>query len=248
VGKKVLQMAEELGIRIVLNDPPRMRSEGLCGFVTLDGLVREADIITFHVPLNMEGEDKTYHLADDTFFEKINPGTIIINSSRGEVVKTGALKNALHSGLLKAAVIDVWENEPNIDPELMKMLDLATPHIAGYSLDGKANGTAMSVNALCNYFNLPYDNWFPQDIPSIEQNKITINCVDKDTGQVLTEAVSHTYNIKSDSDRLKGQMEQFEKFRGEYPLRREYVAYEVDLVNGNDEFKKVLEKFGFIVV
>ena len=247
VGKKILRMAEELGVRIVLNDPPRMRKEGLCGFVSLEGLLREADIITFHVPLNMDGEDKTFHLANDTFFEKVNQGTIIINSSRGEVIETSAIKNALKNKKIDAAIIDVWENEPEIDKELMKMADITTPHIAGYSLDGKANGTAMSVNALCEFFNLPYKDWFPADVTPIEDSTIVIECKNKSVEDIVMEAVAHTYDIIRDSQTLKNNIKTFEKQRGDYPLRREYQAYEVTLVDGNEEIENSLLKIGFVI-
>ena len=245
VGKKVLKMAEALGMRIVLNDPPRMREEGLCGFVSMEGLLKEADIITFHTPLNMTGEDKTFHLANEDFFNKVLPGTIIINSSRGEVVETNALKNALKSGRVNGAVIDVWENEPGLDEELLSLTDIGTTHIAGYSLDGKANGTAMSVNALCTFFKLPYKNWFPSDVTPVPDNIITIDSNGKSDEQVLLEAVQQTFNIEADSAILKNKTMSFEKYRGEYPLRREYPAYKVVLKNGNDKMLNVLSDFGF---
>lgn len=247
VGKKVLKMAEDLGLRIVINDPPRSRKEGLCGFVSLEGILREADIITFHVPLNMDGEDKTYHLADTSFFEKVNPGTFIINSSRGEVVDTIALKDALDGDKLAGAVIDVWEYEPEIDQELLQKVDIGTPHIAGYSLDGKANGTSMSVNALCKFFNLPYTGWEPATITPIDDNLIEIDCNGKTNEDVLLEAVDATFQLESDSNALKANPEVFEKYRGEYPLRREYQAYKVYLENATDEMNSLLLKYGFIL-
>jgi erythronate-4-phosphate dehydrogenase len=248
VGKKVLRMAEDLGLRIVLNDPPRMRNEGGCGFVSIETLLREADILTFHVPLNTEGNDKTYHLADDVFFEKVNPGAFIINSSRGEVVDTQALKRAIQSGKIQGAVIDVWENEPDIDLELMGMADLATPHIAGYSLDGKANGTAMSVNAICSFFGFPFKDWEPCEIPHVANNILKMDGKGKPPARVLLEAVCKTYDIVNDHNTLTGNPGTFEKQRGEYPIRREYRAYSIQLEGGSTETGQLLAKYGFLVI
>ena len=248
VGSKVLNMAEELGMRIVLNDPPRMRSEGLCGFISLNGIINEADILTFHVPLNHEGTDKTYHMVDSGFFNKLKREVFIINSSRGEIIETNALKNAIKSGLVRDAVIDVWENEPGIDTELLSLVEIGTSHIAGYSLDGKAKGTAMSVNALSKFFNLPYIDWYPSGLPPVPDNLITVNCNGKSTEHILAEAVSSTYNITDDSRVLKADPGLFENYRGNYPLRREYGAYKVKIINEEGNIREVLTKSGFSVI
>ena len=146
VGRKIVKLGEWLGMRVILCDPPRSRIEGTCGYVSLEGVIRECDIITCHVPLNLVGHDQTYHLINERILQKVNPGTIIINTSRGEVVDNIALKNELKSrSRLQASVLDVWENEPLIDKELVELVDIVSPHIAGYSADGKANATAMTV-------------------------------------------------------------------------------------------------------
>lgn len=247
VGKKIVRLAETLGMRVVLNDPPLALSQGPCGYVSLEGLMHEADIITLHVPLTMEGNFKTWHLFDEQKLKKLNKGTILINSSRGEVVDNIALKNALTSNHLKGAVLDVWENEPNIDLELMKKLDLTTPHIAGYSSDGKANGTAMSVKALCEFFNLRLYNWFPDNVPQPPSPEFKIDAEKLTLQQVLCEAIEKTYTVRSDDERLRKSPSDFEKQRGEYPLRREFTAYTVDLKNGTSEMKERLKELGFKV-
>ncbi|MDP3582352.1 MAG: 4-phosphoerythronate dehydrogenase, partial [Ignavibacteria bacterium] len=179
VGSKVEKLASALGMKVLLNDPPRARKEGGEKFVSLDELVEKSDIITFHVPLNKAGVDKTFHLADEKFFEKFNKSKIMINSSRGEVVETNALKLAVKDGSVSDLVLDVWENEPNIDSELLELTDIATPHIAGYSADGKANGTAICVNALSEYFNLGLEkNWYPKEIPNpVNSSIIEMDCL-----------------------------------------------------------------------
>ena len=170
VGRKVEKIAKIFGMKVLLNDPPRERKEGSEKFVSLDYLLHNSDIITFHVPLNKSGEDKTFHLADSNFFEKFNNNKIFINTSRGEVVDTVSLKNAVKNKTVKACVLDVWENEPQIDKELLNLVDISTPHIAGYSVEGKANGTAACVNALNDFFSLGLErNWYPNHLPSIEQ-------------------------------------------------------------------------------
>ena len=245
VGKKVVKLAEYLGMRVLLNDPPRQRSEVPCQFISLDGIFREADIITFHVPLNREGQDKTYHLADEQFFGKLLPGTILINSSRGEVVNNSALKEALKSGQVAGAVLDVWENEPEIDTELLKMVDIATPHIAGYSADGKANGTTMSIRALSSYFNLGIDDWEPEEVLQPGSSSFQIDCYGKENGQVIGEAILKTYNVLADDKRLRDSVNTFEQQRGNYPLRREFPAYEIELKNSDQRLEHTLRKLGF---
>jgi len=122
VGNKVVQIAEMLGMQVYLCDPPRVRQEGACGFISMDGILRECDIITFHVPLNYEGQDKTLHMIDEDLIRRIKPGSFVINTSRGEVADNVALKTALEKNKLAGVVLDVWENEPAIDLELQTLL------------------------------------------------------------------------------------------------------------------------------
>ena len=202
VGSKIEKFAKILGMNVLLNDPPRARNEGDKFFVDLDTLLKESDIVTLHVPLNIVGEDKTYHLFNDRLIRKMKKGAWLINSSRGEVAETSAVKRALCSGKIGGVVMDVWENEPDIDCELLEKAFLATPHIAGYSTDGKANGTAMIVNALSSIFNLPIRNWYPGIIPQPHTPEITINAKNKDPEDVIREAVFYTYNINEDDIKL----------------------------------------------
>ncbi len=245
VGSKIVRLAEQLEIYVYLNDPPRERKEGSCQFISLDGILRECDIITLHVPLNMEGIDRTYHMVDSLFFSKLNKGTIIINSSRGEVVDSAALKDAVQSGLLEAVVMDVWEDEPSIDIDLLRLADIATPHIAGYSADGKANGTMMSVRALSSFFDLGIDNWIPSGIPEPSENKISVNCRGKSDDIIVQEAIMATYRILEDDTRLRESVSSFERLRGEYPLRREFPAYVVILDEKRPQARRSLKRLGF---
>lgn len=247
VGTKVEKLAKAIGMNVLLCDPPRQRNEGGNQFVSLDELVKKSDIITFHVPLNKSGEDKTFHLADEKFFESFTKSKIIFNSSRGEVVETNALKNAIKSGIVSDAVLDVWENEPNIDIELLELVDFATPHIAGYSADGKANGTAMSVNALAKFFNFDlHDNWYPGEVPFASNSPIIdFDCSGLKENEIISRVFLHTYKIEEDDRRLRESVQTFEKQRGDYPVRRELCNYSLGLKNCDKSIEEKLYQIGF---
>ena len=250
VGSKVEKIAKLFGMKVLLNDPPRERSEGSEKFVSLNQLVDKSDIISFHVPLNIVGVDKTYHLADEMFFEKLHGGKIFINTSRGEVVSTGSLNDAIKMGNVTISVLDVWENEPSIDTELLSLTDLASPHIAGYSIEGKANGTAACVNALNDFFNLGLQpNWYPQQLPYPNRSKeIKIDCMGKSPQEVFYDCIVTTYNIVEDDKRLRTSVAEFEKQREEYPIRREFDYYNVHLTNANASLQRTIIELGFNLI
>ena len=196
VGSRVARTAKLLGMRVLLNDPPRA-DKGETGFVDLDTIARECDVITFHTPLIQEGIYRTYHLVDKNFLFSLKRAPYLINSSRGEVVDTASLLASLAAGKVKDVVIDTWENEPRISRDLLEAAFLATPHIAGYSADGKANATRMSLEALCRFFGMEVEfEITPPEGPS-------------------------DYDPTRDSEWLKADPEKFEWFRGNYPIRRE---------------------------
>ena len=246
VGSKVARLGETLGMTVLMNDPPRAEKEGLAQFVPLDEILNMSDIITLHVPLKSTGSHQTYHLFDKTTFDYLRHRTILINTSRGEVVDNTALKDALKNKGIGAAALDVWENEPDIDAELLPLLNLATPHIAGYSADGKANGTAMSVQALSRFFGLPLTEWKPSGIPCPSQPLLLeLDCRGKSLQQCLCEAIWHTYAVNDDDGRLRASPATFEKQRGEYPVRREFEAFTVDVKNAIPEIENRLKTLGF---
>jgi erythronate-4-phosphate dehydrogenase len=196
VGSRVARTAKLLGMRVLLNDPPRA-DKGETGFVDLATIARECDVITFHTPLIQEGIYRTYHLVDKDFLFSLKRAPYLINSSRGEVVDTASLLASLAAGKVKDVVIDTWENEPRISRDLLEAAFLATPHIAGYSADGKANATRMSLEALCRFFGMEVEfEITPPEGPS-------------------------DYDPTRDSEWLKADPEKFEWFRGNYPIRRE---------------------------
>ena len=218
VGTLVAEYALKWGFRVQCCDPPRRRKEGFCSparqFVKLEDVARQCDIITFHTPLIRQGLDKTYHMAGDCFFGMINPGTLIINSSRGEVVDSAALRDSLELSLC-STTIDTWEHEPDIDRRLLELSMLATPHIAGYSAQGKANATSMSVQAIAREFGLPLTDWYPSsEIPVTTPRPI---CWDE-----LRRTIHGYLNIETQSRMLKSHPENFETLRNTYIYRQEY--------------------------
>ena len=252
VGSKVAKFAKILGMKVLLNDPPRAAESAKFArnSVSIEQIKNEADFITFHVPLNRSGEYPTYHMVDSDFLQELSDSERklwILNSSRGEVVDNQALKKALQSGPLAGALLDVWENEPNIDRELMQLAKFATPHIAGYSADGKANGTAASIQGVSRFFNLGIDNWEPVNVPRPDNYRVTIECSGKTFQEVLKEAIDATYKIGNDDLTLRKSPETFEKQRGDYPLRREPPAFEITLTNCSANFAEKLEALRFCV-
>ena len=248
VGSKVASLCRAIGMKVLLNDPPRERKEGPDGFVSLDAIVEESDIITLHVPLNRDGIDKTLHMGNESFFARLKRGQIIINSSRGEVVDTGALKSCRREGNLAACILDVWEHEPYVDRELLELVDIGTPHIAGYSADGKANGTSMSVQALSRFFGLDLNAWVPLAVPRPKRPTIELECRGLSQQAIFGQLVRHTYDISADDRRLKESPQTFEKQRGDYPLRREFTAYAVRLRNATADARSLAPALGFSII
>ena len=203
VGSKVKAVAEHLGMRVLVCDPLL----GDPSFVSLDVIECEADIITFHVPLTREGQYATYHMADDDFFHRILRVPYIINTSRGEVVDNVALLQALEEGRVRDAILDVWESEPNVNLNLLNRVFIGTPHIAGYSADGKVNADNMVIDALCQHFGLSHPGRIlPPPLPA-----------DLAVGQSALDY----YNPLIDSEKLKNNPSTFEFLRNNYPIRRE---------------------------
>lgn len=204
VGTLVADDLERCGMRVLRCDPPKGEP------ATLDEIAREADIITFHTPLTQDGECPTWHMADNTFFSKLDRHPVVINSSRGAVVDNDALLQALQEGLVADAIIDTWEGEPNLNIGLLQRAVIATPHIAGYSADGKANATRMSLQAVSLFVGLPFGlDILPPALP------------DGFAYGDVTEGPLRLYDPRVDTALLKAHPGKFEYFRGHYPLRRE---------------------------
>ena len=221
VGSRIAELADELGMRVLLCDPIRANKEESFSHQDLAVLAEQADIITFHTPLTFEGIEPTYHLADSSFFNKLKKNAILINTSRGEVVDGNLLKEALSKSLIRDAVIDVWENEPNIDKELLDKVWISTPHIAGYSADGKAKATEMALQAICSYFEISGNISITP--PDLENSTIVAS--------TMAEAILKIYNPLDDSKSLKECSSSFEELRGNYHYRREQLAFTINIVD-----------------
>lgn len=215
VGSIVVDWAAQLGMRVLACDPPRSVRDPGFESVPMADMLPQADVVTFHVPHTLSGEYATHHLAGSPLFDNMRDGAVIINSARGPIVDTGQLIAAMESGRVGHAVIDCWEGEPEISRRLLEMASVATPHIAGYSLNGKIRATTMAVNALCRYFNVDYrmDAGVPAGAASVVSEK----------------AVMDSYNPMTDTLRLKNVAgapdfaKQFERMRNHYNLRPEVV-------------------------
>lgn len=205
VGSLVADDLQRMGLRVLCCDPPL----GLP--VTLQQIAAEADIITFHTPLTRDGDCPTFHLADDVFFHRLERRPLLVNTSRGGVVDNVALLAALKDGRVCDAVLDVWEGEPaGLNRDLLERVAIGTPHVAGYSADGKANATRMSLQAVSRFLGIPFTlQVHPDPLPS-----------DYSYGPV-TSGPLRLYDPRVDSQRLKQRPELFEWLRGNYPLRRE---------------------------
>ena len=251
VGSKVAAAAYALGMNVLVNDPPRARREGPSGFVTLETIQNEADFVTFHVPLTQAGPDRTEHLADETFFRGLKRKPFFFNTSRGDVVDEPALKKAIIEGQISGAVLDVWHNEPEIDRELLSLVDFATPHIAGYSADGKANGTAMAVEVVAQGLHILEPDVIQQvraDIlAKVPAPKNPVVTLDAASANPVADAVLASYDVAADDAALRAAPENFEALRGSYRVRREFPAYTVKLsgCESDDSLRDALRKLGF---
>lgn len=239
VGKKVKVKAEALGMNVLVCDPPRAENEGPDGFSELETLVKESDFLSLHVPLFNDGPLKTFHMANAELFKEMKNSAFIINTCRGEVINNADLESALRNGDIKGAVIDVWENEPEINLELLKLVDICSSHIAGYSADGKSNGTSMSVQAVSRFLGLQHNDWFPDNVPMPEK----LISVSKSGFDGVKEAVRKTFDIMTDDKPLREKPESFEFNRGNYQLRREFHNYTVECLHS--ETLETLKKLGF---
>lgn len=214
VGGALQHVLTEIGFNVLVNDPPRAERENNFISTPLDELLTKSDVVTIHTPLTKEGKYPTYEMADSAFFKKLGNNKIFINASRGETVNEKALLTAIKNGVI--AVIDVWHNEPEINREICEMAFISTPHIAGYSEQGKANGTAMMIKALCDCFNIKgMENWYPEGVIKITNGRTL-------TLEWIMNRMTHYYQIKEDNKRLKEDVSKFEEIRNNYKYRKEF--------------------------
>lgn len=252
IGSRLALAAESLGLEVLLNDPPRQLIEPQLGFLELAELL-SADFISLHVPLQTGGSYPTHHLIDDSLLSRIQPKAVLINSSRGAVVDNQALLQAIRSGSLAGAVLDVWENEPLADPALVEAVNLATPHIAGYTLDGKLRGTWAVFEAFCRCFELDAHLPEPPRLPSPDPEILELDIGAEEPWKALYGLLQQAYPIWRDDREMRRIMatgdegargKQFRSLRANYPLRREFSSFKYPAeVFGS--LKQSLEALGF---
>lgn len=204
VGSLVSEYSRHWGFHVLECDPPRKSREG-GDFRPIEELAKECNILTFHTPL----DNTTHHLLNSEMIAMMPPHATILNASRGGVVDSRAVVNSSHRYLF-----DVWENEPNIDPCILENSTIATPHVAGYSLQGKANATALSIRAIARHFNLPLSNWYPPELPTASPRLID--------WEEMCSTIDKYYPISEESKYLKQHPEKFEEMRNSYLYREEY--------------------------
>ena len=215
VGRRVENFARLLGFNVMRNDPPRAEAEGQHGFCSLDELLAASDIVTMHVPLS----PGTRGMADESFFMKMKPGAFFVNASRGEVVDEVALKSYMDK--LGPVILDTWCNEPHPDPELIELVNIATPHIAGYSYQGKQNGTAAAVRAVARFFGISeLFEYFPS-VETQDKEAVVLDLRGKTQGEIAS-IIQYNYPIFTDDFMFRMHPEDFERLRSEYNFRREF--------------------------
>ncbi len=252
IGSRVARMAAALGMRVLLNDPPLARQTHDPQYLPLDALM-EADMITLHTPLTHEGEDATVHLFDAARLRAMKRGSMLINTSRGAVVDNAALKAALQSGHLSAAILDVWEHEPDIDSELLRLIEIGTPHIAGYSLDGKLNGTWQIYLAACEFLGVAPQWQLATALPAVGQPLILLPSAGRRSEEILQSVIPHAYDIAADDRRLRAGLNMraeergryFDGLRRDYPVRRGFHNYLVNLSGNEPASARLLKALGF---
>ena len=204
VGKLIKAYAEDWGFPTICSDPPRQEREG-GDFVELEEVLRKADIVTLHTPLN----DTTRNLINSENIAFLHSGAALINASRGECLSTEATRrNDL------TYITDVWEGEPDLDDEYLAKSLVSTPHIAGYSAQGKANASAMAVQAVAHHFALPLTSWYPCEVKRVEPKKIS--------WEEMCSTIEEYCNLRAESETLQQSPEKFEALRNTYRYREEY--------------------------
>ncbi|CDH27916.1 erythronate-4-phosphate dehydrogenase [Xenorhabdus bovienii str. Jollieti] len=244
VGGRLADRLAALGVKTLLCDPPRVDRGDEGEFWPLEKLVQEADILTFHTPLNQSGRYQTYHLADAGLLSALPDNRILINASRGEVVDNQALLSVLQSGKKLRVVLDVWEPEPNLSLPLLALVDIGTPHIAGYTLEGKARGTTQVFEAYCEFLGQPYRAELSDLLPEPDFSHITVH--GEVTQSILKRLIHLVYDVRRDDAPLRQVAEQngaFDRLRKNYPERREWSSLTVHC--DSESSAQLLSEIGF---
>lgn len=258
VGKIVCRFAREaLGMKVICCDPPRKENEfdrEAQSFITLEELLPQADVITFHTPLTNDGPHKTRGLFSGPLVRKVKPGAVLINFARGPICDNALLATMLGAGLLSDAAIDCWEGEPDYSPDLAALACLATPHIAGHAYEGKANGTLMVYKHACEF--LDVDPGEDPSFPPALVTKVTLDAAKFSHDDACLRAiVKKACDIEGDTQRFRqafdGNVEMrkanFDALRKNYPFRRHFDATTVAIKNASPKLLQKLVALGFQV-
>lgn len=252
VGSRVVALAPALGLRILLNDPPRQLAEAGSQWSSLNTLLSESDIVTLHVPLTNEGPHATRGMVDADFFSRMRPGAIFLNASRGEVVDEPALMQALDNKQVSHALLDVFAHEPDVNPALAEKANLVTPHTAGYSYEGRVRGTELCYLAACSILKVK-PTWTPPPLPADPARIIQLSDSQANPIAALAEAVRTAYNIRSDDASLRAGLgsdeaarrKYFQRLRSHYPIRHEFPAYTIH-PSAPPPLANALTRLGFV--
>lgn len=228
VGSRVVDKLQALGMTVLQNDPPLQRQTGAPKYLPLDELF-DADVITVHVPLTTDGQDPTHHMIGEGFLRRLKPGAILLNASRGGVGDTGALLDYAAKPGRGPMVVDVWEDEPNISLDLLAAVDLGSPHIAGYSFDGKVRGCQMIYEAACRFLGATPTWDAKAALPPPEHPEVDLSDCRGSEEDLLRCVVLTVYDIEADDSRLRELTHlpaeergpYFDRLRKDYPRRRE---------------------------
>lgn len=244
VGSRLNRRLQALGVQTLLCDPPRAAKGDAETFYSLEKLVQDADILTFHTPLNKTGDDKTLHLVDADLLAALPDNRILINAARGPIVDNAALLAALKNGKKLSVILDVWEPEPELSLELLDLVDIGTPHIAGYSLEGKARGTTQVFEAYSEFIGQPQHVALSELLPVPEIASVTVHGA---LDQAKLKRLMHlVYDVRRDDAplrRVAGQAGEFDRLRKHYQERREWSSLCVKC--DDDASVELLNALGF---
>jgi len=254
VGERLIKVLRGLGCRVLVCDPPRQRAEG-GDYVSLQQIIEQCDVISLHTPLTRDGEFATRHLLDADLLEQLRPGTWLLNASRGEVLDTAALCALLQRGADLHVVLDVWEGEPLVDLELAALCHIATPHIAGYSLEGKLRGTAQIYQAFCRAQGIEPIISLESLTPPRWLQRLSI-AAGSDPDWTLGTVCRAIYDPRRDDADLRRSLvvdEQarkagFDLLRKRYPVRREIEGLEVELLGSDEPLSALISALGARVI
>ncbi|MCX4029987.1 4-phosphoerythronate dehydrogenase PdxB [Endozoicomonas sp. SM1973] len=258
VGDRLYQVLNKLGITCLVSDPILEAAEDeSCEYVSLDQLLAESDIVTLHTPLTEAGDYPTHHLLDAARLDKLKPNAILINASRGAVVDNQALMSSLSAGKPLTVALDVWEQEPEINRQLLPLITIATPHIAGYSVDGKIAGTEMVYRAICRAFGLP-SRVRVEGIKPLPKLKALSFSSDACLEEVLSTSIRSVYDVRQDDALLRNSFralaedastaQVFDSLRKHYRSRREFSTVKVKIKKCSGKVSSALKALNFNVV